>query len=134
MVKLQALFVSFVIAFAAVSPTGATDQQRMLCEKLATSVRLADTVLKANYLTKQEELAAALMLPADSVHPTAGVLPMCRVEVVITPASGADIKAEVWLPDGSRWNQRFLSAGIGGAAGFIDRPQLVAGVAQGYAM
>ena len=151
--KSRVFIASLVAPFALASVAQAADGGRAACEKLATSVTLPNTALKASYVTTKDELKAAAM-PADEKAPAGAelpvavmkvfdnngptganlaTLPMCRVEVVITPAPGAEIKAEVWLPESSKWNGRFLSAGIGGAAGYIDRVQLTAGAAQGYA-
>jgi feruloyl esterase len=133
-IKPNILYIGCVVTLALASMARSADTSKISCEELATSVKLSDTRLKASYLLSESELAAAMML-SDGIEPWPAVaLPMCRIEIVITPAPGAEIKSEVWLPDAKKWNGRFLSAGIGGAAGFIDRHQLLAGVAQGYAM
>ncbi len=133
--KFKALFVSVAAPLILASAAHAADTSKASCEKLATSVKLADTALKTSYVTTKDELTAAMMLSAGKTPSAAeaAALPMCRVEIVITPAPGAEIKSELWLPESSKWNKRFLSAGIGGAAGYIDREQLIAGAAQGYA-
>ena len=58
----------------------------------------------------------------------------CRVEVTTTPAPGAEIKTEVWLPEPDKWNGKLLGTGNGGAAGSINHGTLVGGLAMGYAV
>jgi feruloyl esterase len=41
----------------------------------------------------------------------------CRVQGVSKPSSDSSIFFEVWLPQPSQWNERFVSAGEGGFAG-----------------
>ena len=41
----------------------------------------------------------------------------CRVQGVSRPSADSDIRFEVWLPDASVWNRKFLSTGEGGFAG-----------------
>jgi feruloyl esterase len=56
---------------------------------------------------------------------------LCRAVVEINPASDADIKVEVWLPDS--WNGKYLGTGTGGGANIIYYSALNDGVARGYA-
>jgi feruloyl esterase len=59
----------------------------------------------------------ALRLSGDIVVPN---LPaFCRVRAVSKPTSDSEISFEVWLPQPSAWNQKFLSTGEGGFAGKI---------------
>ena len=58
----------------------------------------------------------------------------CRVEIVITPAPGAEIRTEVWLPEASRWNGRMLGTGNGASAGAINYNPLLEGLTMGYAV
>src|SRR4051794_37380431 len=41
----------------------------------------------------------------------------CRVQAISKPSADSNIFFEVWLPDRSNWNGRFLSTGEGGFAG-----------------
>ena len=41
----------------------------------------------------------------------------CRVQAVSKPSAESDVRFEVWLPDASVWNRKFLSTGEGGFAG-----------------
>ena len=105
------------------------------CDKVA-AVTLPNTVVKATYLTTQAQVDQAFATPDSRAGSTAmkATLPLCRIEVTITPAPGAEIKSEFWLPPMEKWNGRFLSIGAGGSAGFIDRRALASGSAQGYAV
>lgn len=57
----------------------------------------------------------------------------CRVRGLATPVPGSAIGFEVWLPEASAWNGRFLQAGNGGTAGSVPLPSLLDGVQRGYA-
>lgn len=71
-------------------------------------------------------LAAEPVAVVRGYRPTHG---FCRVEGVIE----AEIGFELWLPDASVWNRRFLGAGVGGQAGSFAYPDLARGVDRGYA-
>lgn len=60
--------------------------------------------------------------------------PFCRVRLTTTPALGASINHEVWLPVGGAWNGRFLGTGNGGFAGRIVYSALANGLSRGYAV
>ena len=121
-----------VSAFAAEAPKAA-------CEKLAAT-KIASTAVKSTFLTTPQELDAAFQNPDSRAtapgasSPALAALPFCRVEVTITPAAGADIKSELWLPAAEKWNKRYVAVGAGGSAGTIDRGALAGGVAAGYAV
>lgn len=57
----------------------------------------------------------------------------CRVRGVVTPVPGSRIGFEVWLPERSRWNGKYLQAGNGGTAGSVPLGALMEGVQRGYA-
>ncbi len=46
--------------------------------------------------------------------------PFCRVQGVSRPSTDSDIRFEVWLPQPSAWNRRFMSTGEGGFAGQLN--------------
>lgn len=108
------------------------------CESLA-AMKLADTTLKTTSITTNEQLAAIYTAGGDPAPSPAQMLlrapalPFCRVEATITPAAGAEIKSEVWLPAADKWNGKFTSQGAGGSAGTIGRAGLADGAALGYA-
>ncbi|MFF7710877.1 tannase/feruloyl esterase family alpha/beta hydrolase [Pseudomonas sp. NPDC007930] len=60
--------------------------------------------------------------------------PFCRVRISTTPAIGASINHEIWLPPAQRWNSRFLGTGNGGFAGKIVYDALANGLARGFAV
>ncbi len=56
-------------------------------------------------------------------------VPFCRVEGHIEE----EIAFELWLPPEDDWNGRYLGAGNGGDAGFINYRELVRGIGRGFA-
>jgi feruloyl esterase len=56
-------------------------------------------------------------------------VPFCRLQGVIEK----EIAFELWLPTNSNWKGRFLGAGNGGDAGFINYDDLARGVQRGFA-
>lgn len=135
MARHKAWMLAFVAPLALWPVLARAEASSAACDKVA-SVVLPNTAVKATYVTSQAQIDAAFASPdsrAGSTAPSA-TLPLCRIEVTITPAPGAEIKSEFWLPPAEKWNGRFLSIGAGGSAGFIDRRALASGSAQGYAV
>lgn len=60
--------------------------------------------------------------------------PRTVVKMVLNPAKGSNINVEVWLPEASVWNGRFLGLGNGGSAGKINPGSLAGPCAGGYAV
>lgn len=112
------------------APSSASAAQRA-CARLA-ALKVPNTVIRATHLDSAAEVNNALGT-APRPPGVASAAPVCRVELSITPAKGAEIRSEVWLPEPGRWNQRLLSVGVGGSAGVIDVAASAAGAAQGYA-
>jgi feruloyl esterase len=56
----------------------------------------------------------------------------CRVEALLSPVSGSEIRIEVWLPQAG-WNRRLVAQGNGGFAGAIGYAALAEAVTAGYA-
>jgi pimeloyl-ACP methyl ester carboxylesterase len=57
----------------------------------------------------------------------------CRVRGLATPVPGSAIGFEVWLPEATAWNGKYLQAGNGGTAGAVPLSSLLDGVVRGYA-
>jgi feruloyl esterase len=57
----------------------------------------------------------------------------CRVAAVLRPTSDSEIRIEVWMPEGSAWNGRYLGTGNGGWGGSIGTGELAGAVGRGYA-
>ncbi|AGU49376.1 putative tannase/feruloyl esterase [Variovorax paradoxus B4] len=78
---------------------------------------------------------AEMMLPGfvPPGEKRAVTLPFCRVQATARPSSDSDIKFEMWLPDASNWNGRFLANGGGGNSGAIIYSRLTEGLTRGYA-
>jgi feruloyl esterase len=62
----------------------------------------------------------------------AGVPAFCRVEALLSPVPGSEIRIEVWMPHAG-WNRRLVALGNGGFAGAIGYDGLGDAVAAGYA-
>ncbi|MDO9712283.1 tannase/feruloyl esterase family alpha/beta hydrolase [Paracraurococcus lichenis] len=83
-------------------------------------------------------ITAATAVPAGSFAAPDGTtypnLPaFCRVEATLTPTPDSNIRIEVWLPEGSAWNGRFLGTGNGGYGGAIRYDELAGGTQLGFA-
>ena len=66
-------------------------------------------------------------------HPITGLPAFCRVTATLTPTSDSNIKIEVWLPEKTKWNGRFLGTGGGGFQGVITYSELASGIQAGFA-
>lgn len=78
---------------------------------------------------------AKLKLEATTITQTEvakGMPAACHVKGVIRPTSDSEIRFEVWMPE-SGWNGKFVGVGNGGFAGSIDRREMAAYVARGFA-
>jgi hypothetical protein len=68
--------------------------------------------------------SAAMVTSGTAVVPTNTTLtdmpPFCRVQGVSQPSSDSSIVFEVWLPQPTNWNSKFLSSGEGGFAGTLN--------------
>lgn len=122
------------------APSFAADASRAACASLATE-QIPDTIVKPTYITTVEDFETVVKMPdtmraifEGSVSGAKPALPFCRVELTITPAPGAEIRSELWLPGAERWNRKYLAMGAIGAAGTLDRGSLTTGIAKGYAI
>jgi hypothetical protein len=70
---------------------------------------------------------------ATPTRRTVRVPAFCRVAVTAKPTPDSDIKVEVWLPDGDRWNGKLLGTDNGGFSGAINYAALAAAITKGYA-
>jgi hypothetical protein len=58
--------------------------------------------------------------------------PFCRIKAVSKPTSDSHIGIEVWLPDASNWNGRFLAVGNPGFIGSIASGGIARNMERGY--
>ena len=102
---------------------------------------LANMTLENAQVTSAELIADGAEVPGATVPdfaamgaggPLKGMPEFCRVVGKSRPEPGSDINFEVWLPS-SGWNGRFLSAGNGGFAGYINYPEMASALASGHA-
>src|SRR4051812_2485854 len=68
-------------------------------------------VTKASYVTEpmtavqaQQTAVGAVAAAGARAGGEATAVSFCRVEVTTTPAAGAEIKTEVWMPEKAKWN------------------------------
>ena len=113
-----------LLAPAGVSAAGAED----------SAVRCA--ALRAVPIPKLRIVATDAIVPSPTwtspralVGSTTVRARFCRVQGVIDQ----EIRFELWLPAPGAWNGRYLGAGNGGDAGFINYPILGRGVTRGFA-
>jgi feruloyl esterase len=119
-----------VAAFVAGTALGLAPALAMAADCAA----LAGAMLPGSYGTVTD----ATLVPAGSFAAPTGVsydipAPFCRVQATLRPSPDSDIKVEVWLPQGSAWNGRYLGTGNGGYAGAISYGALANGVQLGFA-
>ena len=58
--------------------------------------------------------------------------PFCRIKAVSKPTGDSDIGIEIWLPDSSNWNGRFLAVGNPGFIGSIASGGIARNMEKGY--
>ncbi len=58
----------------------------------------------------------------------------CRVSAALRPTPDSNINVEVWLPQGTAWNGRFVGTGNGGYAGAINYAELAGALQLGFAV
>ena len=93
-----------------------------------TSQAIAHTTIQTAEMVTGGEVTPPGMSSAIKALPK-----FCRVTGTIKPSSDSDIKFEVWLPEESEWNGRYLGAGNGGFAGSINYGGITSAVQRGYA-
>lgn len=66
-------------------------------------------------------------MPATKIN-----VPFCRIQAFSAPTSDSHIGIEVWLPDATRWNGKFLAAGNPGFIGSLASAGLADIMQRGY--
>ncbi len=97
-----------------------------------------DLELNSVTITTAETVAAGKFEPAGGRggrggNPFANLPEFCRVAATLRPSPDSDIKIEVWMPIGRRWNGDLESVGNGAWAGSISYPAMATALAGGYA-
>jgi feruloyl esterase len=95
------------------------------CERIRQLASLSGTAVE-----KSEFVAAGFSLPGNREVVKEA---FCRVQASARPSNDSEIRFEVWMPPGARWNGRFLAAGGGGNSGAIMYSRLLDGLTRGYA-
>ncbi|MBC2665518.1 tannase/feruloyl esterase family alpha/beta hydrolase [Novosphingobium flavum] len=60
--------------------------------------------------------------------------PFCRVGGTLRPTADSEIRFELWMPVGSKWNGKFQAVGNGGFFGVLNYRSALGGVKRGYAV
>jgi feruloyl esterase len=108
------------------------------CERLAalalpnTTITSAETVPAGKYGDVLARGATAPPAASPFAIRLSKLPAFCRVVATLTPSSDSDIQVEIWLP-AAEWNGKFLAAGNGGWAGFIQYNGLTAAIEERYA-
>jgi feruloyl esterase len=84
-------------------------------------------------------VTSAQPVPAGTFTPPGGAplngLPaFCRVTGTSSPSSDSEIRFEVWIPDGSGWNRKYLQVGTIGYGGSFQYGAMAGGLRRGYAI
>jgi feruloyl esterase len=58
----------------------------------------------------------------------------CIVKLAARPSADSDIRIELWLPEASSWNGKFLGTGSGGYSSNLSYDQMAEAMARGYAV
>lgn len=111
----------------AVAVTVASCAARAACPDLASQA-IAHTTIQSAATVTEGELTPPGLSSAIKLLPK-----FCRVTGTIRPSTDSDIRFEVWLPEESDWNGRYLGAGNGGFAGSINYGGIASAVQRGYA-
>ncbi|MFI4964448.1 MAG: tannase/feruloyl esterase family alpha/beta hydrolase [Caulobacterales bacterium] len=69
-----------------------------------------------------------------AVSEAVGDRQVCKISVTSRPTKDSDIRLELWIPQGSAWNGKFVQVGNGGFAGSIPRFSFMGPVKAGYAV
>ncbi len=123
-VSLFALLAGFLIA----SIPAAAQQT---CESLA-SVKIPNVTIAKVTAGKPGDSLPAQAGGMGNVPGRAMKVPFCRIEAFSAPTSDSHIGIEVWLPDPSNWNGKFLAAGNPGFIGGLTASGLAGIMEQGY--
>jgi len=69
-----------------------------------------------------------------AVSEAVGDKQVCKLSVTSKPTADSDIRMEVWIPEGTAWNGKFIQLGNGGFAGTVPVGQFGRLVRSGYAV
>ncbi|MBN8418786.1 MAG: tannase/feruloyl esterase family alpha/beta hydrolase [Verrucomicrobia bacterium] len=113
---------------------------RHLCRSLLLGAAAAIAVRAAPpeqlAAIKQLQITAGKIVLAEEISASADkkLPPHTVVQLILNPAKDSNINVEIWLPEASAWNHRFIGLGNGGAAGRINSGSLAGPMARGYAV
>lgn len=102
------------------------------CESLK-SIKISNVTI-----TSVEKGSPGYELPAETGYGFMDMPPQkiqahfCRVKAVSKPTSDSHIGIEVWLPDASNWNEKFLAVGNPGFIGSIVSGGIARNMEKGY--
>ena len=112
------------VLMLAIRPAAATPLD---CASLGGGSRIGDaTIVLAQHIGAGDYTAA------DGVRLT-GLPSFCRIFAVASPSASSHVLIELWMPEGDKWNGKFLGVGNAGNAGKIGSSILAGGLKRGYA-
>ncbi|KAF1046317.1 tannase/feruloyl esterase family alpha/beta hydrolase [Xylophilus sp.] len=79
-------------------------------------------------------VAAGSYTPAGSTTALADLPAFCRIDANATPSSDSSINFQVWVPQGARWNGKFVATGNGGYSPQLSYGDMAHALRQGYAV
>ena len=117
---------SFLLATSSIASALSLGGRRDACSSLTSGYGAKYTVVNAT-------LVQAGNLELDGLDGTNN-LTFCRVFSQMPYGSNSTLNFEVWLPEGSSYNDRYLSVGNGGFAGIIDYYSMLSNLNTGFAV
>lgn len=119
----------FAVALAVVASSLPASAQQT-CESLK-SIKIRNVTI-----TSVEKGEPGYELPGQSGFINAPAqkiqAPFCRIQAFSTPSDDSHIGIEVWLPDASNWNGKFLAVGNPGFIGSIASAGIARNMERGY--
>ena len=93
------------------------------CASIASLSLLNTKITRAQHYLAGELVTGMTKAPVD----------LCRIAGTVTPSSESNIRFEVWIPTGHKWNGKYQQIGNGGFAGTIWMSYIANAVSRGYA-
>jgi len=128
----SAFLLTLAFVFASMLVTEPQTQAATSCESLNGL-----TVIGFGTITSATRITAPFQTPASSgsaLITVSAAFPFCKVTASIKPTSDSDVQMEIWMPEGTNWNSKFLGVGNGALTGAIWHTSMVRPLQAGYAV
>lgn len=106
-------------------PQSCADLSKYAVQSVNTTITVAEQIDASD--------AAPWTSPNGGGGSTIVKAPFCRVAGSIRPTAASDVQFELWLPLGSKWNNKFAGTASGGSGGYIAYGTVNSHLAMGYA-